>query len=45
MNTDLLSQAARNLEQLIVPHTFLTSSQVELLREDICDDVYVCVYV
>ena len=23
--------------------TFLTSSQVELLREDICDDVYVYV--
>ena len=40
MNTGLLSQAARNLEQLIVPHTFLTSRQVELLREDICDDVY-----
>ena len=37
MNVDLLSQAARNLEQLIVPHTFLTSRQVEEIFEAIKD--------
>merc|ERR1712192_337913 len=35
VNTGLLAKAARLLEELIVPHTFLTSSQVEEIFEAI----------